>query len=137
MLTTSCRPNVQQEFRELSRPTRAMSSIRDNVAKILCGTFNFDVKRKIRSECEPTPSRCMRRTVKHSMPLGVKHAFSNICETCQATTIETIIRKSQYVSAAHVMRVDPRKILNPSEGAYECAHCIDASCRFFPKKRLF
>ena len=114
-----------------------MSSMRDNVTEVLSGTFNFVAQRKIRSECEPAPSGCMRGTVKHSMPLRVKHAFSNICETCQTTTTETVIRESQNVSAAHIVSVDSRKILNSSEGAYECPHRVDTSCWFLPKKRLF
>ena len=110
-----------------------MSSIRDKSAEVFCGTFGFVVPREIRSECEPSPSGCMRRTVEHSMPFGVKYALSSVCETHQTTTAESFARESRNVSTEHVMCVDSRIIFNSSEGTHECAHCIDASVFFLQK----
>ena len=41
MIASPCQTNVQQEFSELPQPTRATSSIRDNMTKICDGTFRF------------------------------------------------------------------------------------------------
>ena len=136
MIASARRPNVQHKFRELPRPTRAVSSIRDNVTKICSGTFDNIFTRKFRSEYEAAPSSNMCGAIIYRVPFRIEDACSGMSEASQATSIEALISETKNVSTAHVVCVDSCKVLHSSKGAHERMHCIDTGGRFCPEKRL-